>query len=76
MALLFLEPRLDSVQIQKEPSQPSGSSDLVVQVSSSSLFIPRQNSLLRLYLYIAGQLGVEINSREFLHCPWRLRGQR
>lgn len=55
MALLSLEPRLDSVQIQ---TQPLGSSDLVVQVRSSSLFIPRQNSLLRLYLHLAGQLGV------------------
>ena len=64
------------MQIQTQPSQPSGSSDLVVQVSSSSLFLPRQNSLLRLYLYIAGQLGVQINAREFLHCPWHLRAQR
>lgn len=53
MAWLFLEPRLDSVQTQH--SQPSRSSDLVVQVSSS-LFISRQNVLL--HLYLARQQGV------------------
>lgn len=58
IALLFLEPKLDSVQTQQ--SQPSRSSDLVVQVSSS-LFISRQNVLL--HLYLARQLGVQVTSR-------------